>query len=412
MFHPQNRFLEASRIPPLGTTAKFPSAFNLQSQTGQEKRFSENAENRGEIDPETGEILGPVRAFDSMVAKCDRFILQSVVRRLMGSSRTAKCLRFRQSRHDVQVFRSLEYRSASYGGLQTCGSVWACPVCAAKIAERRRVEIQTAMAAHVAVGGNFALLTLTIPHQVVDVLPDLLQKLASAKARFLGHRAVRRVLGEMGFVGQISALEVTHGRKSGRNNGWHPHPHILLFTRYGGGIDPHWTSALYVLWSAACQSVGLGLPSRAHGIRLDDGRKAAAYVSKWGLEDEITKGHTKKSAHGETPFDFLRAIVADSGDKQAARLFVEFARAFKGKQQLLWSRGLKELYRVEETSDEDLAGKQDELAALLGTIGEHEWRQVLRAEARGIVLMLAVAGGWDAVRMYLDGLLESSQTAV
>jgi len=244
MLHPQNPFLEASWNPLLGTTAKLSSALGLQTQTEQEKRVFENAKNRVQIDRETGEILGPARAFDSMVAKCDRFILQSVVRRLMGSSRTAKCLRFRQPGHDVEVFRSLEYRIASYGGLQTCGSVWACPVCAAKIAERRRVEIQTAMAAHVAVGGNFALLTLTIPHQVVDALPDLLQKLASAKARFFGHRAVRRVLVEMGFVGQISALEVTHGRKSGRNNGWHPHPHILLFTRYGLGIDPHWTSPL------------------------------------------------------------------------------------------------------------------------------------------------------------------------
>jgi hypothetical protein len=38
--------------------------------------------------------------------------------------------------------------------------------------------------------------------------------------------------------------------------------------------------------------------------------KASAYVSKWGLEDEMTKGHTKKAAKGETPFDFLRAVLA------------------------------------------------------------------------------------------------------
>ena len=56
------------------------------------------------------------------------------------------------------------------------------------------------------------------------------------------------------------------------------------------------------------------------------------YISKWGLEDELTRGHTKKGrAGGETPFDLLRAVLADKEDRQAAALFLEFSQCFKGK---------------------------------------------------------------------------------
>ena len=37
-------------------------------------------------------------------------------------------------------------------------------------------------------------------------------------------------------------------------------------------------------WAAYCQKAGLGMPSYAHGIKLDDGTKASDYVTKWGLE--------------------------------------------------------------------------------------------------------------------------------
>ena len=97
--------------------------------------------------------------------------------------------------------------------------------------------------------------------------------------------------------------------------------------------------SLYLRWAECCKRAGLGEPSRAHGLKLHDGSKAAAYASKWGLEDEMTKGHTKKALHGETPFDFLRSFLADGEDKQAAALFREFAETFKGKRQLHWSRG-------------------------------------------------------------------------
>ena len=382
----------ASNGPFLGTDAKY-------EYTG------------GKVDPDTGEITGGRPVFNPSEKQVERFMLQSVARKFLPKSRTDNCLRVRQGSGDVRVLKSIEHKTAHFGGLQTCGSVWACPVCSAKIAERRRAELIAAMAAHRASGGFVPMLTLTAPHQFKDKLADLLAKQARALRSFWSDRVAKSVFQEMGIVGQVRAAEVTHGRRSPRNNGWHPHYHVLLFggaSIYLARCDPNvisrWEWSLSDRWAACCVRAGLGVPSREHGLKLDHGDKAAKYVAKWGLEDEMTKGHTKKSLHGETPFDFLRAYLADSTDKQAGALFKEFAETFKGKRQLHWSKGLKQRYAIGEKTDIELAAVQDDSAVLLGSITIDQWRDVLAVEGRGLVLFLAVSGGWDAVALYLASI--------
>lgn len=371
------------------------------------------------VDPETGEITG----FCPMQTKVQRFILQSVARTLFDNktSRLNKCLRIRASHkpawsdvfipQPIKVWKSTEHKTAHYTGLQTCGSVWVCPVCSAKISERRRSEILHAMDAHKAAEGCVNMLTLTAPHQVKDNLVELLAKQAKALNLFWSDRVVKQILAEMGTIGQIRALEPTHGRKSEKNNGWHPHYHVLMFQ--GIGVDlvrfdqaqmTDWQVRLYLRWAARCVAAGLGEPSYAHGLKLDNGDQAAKYVTKWGLEDEMTKGHTKKALHGETPFDLLRALLADKGDKQAAALFIEYAKAFKGKRQLHWSKGLKNLYQVKEKTDDALAAETDDNASLLGMLTIDQWRDVLAVEGRGAVLQVAASGGWDALADYLESI--------
>ena len=112
----------------------------------------------------------------------------------------------------------------------------------------------------------------------------------------------------------------------------------------------------------------------------------------------MTKGHIKKGkAGGENAFDLLRAVLADKEDRQAAALFAEFAKAFKGKRQLSWSNGLKAKFNLVEKNDEELAAELEDNAELLGLISPDEWRDVLKVKARATVLELAAAGGWPAV---------------
>lgn len=352
-----------------------------------------------QIDPETGEITNS--GYDPRAARLERFALQSAVRRLLPEGRTANCLRLRQKGKDIQVIRSKEYGKASYSGLQTCGSVWACPVCAAKISERRRVELQTAITLHKASGGDVILATYTNAHHLGDDIVQVLKGQAKALDYLNTDRASRLLFDEMGCIGQVRAMEVTHGRLRRFNNGWHPHYHVLLFVR--SGLDlVDLADRLFVRWQLACGKAGLKLPSREHGLRLDDGSKAAAYASKWGLESEMTKGHTKKSTDGETPFDLLRVYLV-GGDKQAGALFREFALAFKGKRQLHWSARLKKLFGIGDLSDEELANKQDDKAVLLGTITLDQWRYIIQREARSLILELAEQS-WEAVTLFLDSL--------
>ena len=294
--------------------------------------------------------------------------------------------------HRAHRRSGLEVQGPPHGqlwGLQTCGSVWTCPVCAAKIAERRRVELLDAMEMHKAQGGAVSLLTLTTPHQRGDNLAVLLAQQGKALVGFLKDRAVVAVFAEMGWIGQVRALEVTHGRRSDRNNGWHPHFHILQFHQVAGreADRKDWTARLYLRWVAYCEKAGLGTPSYRHGIKLDDGTRASQYVTKWGLEDEMTKGHTKKAkTGGETPFDLLRAYLADGQDSQAAALFREFAECFRGKRQLSWSNGLKARFYVDDKSDEQLAEELEDNAVLLGQITVQQWRDVLKVDGRATVL--------------------------
>ena len=73
-----------------------------------------------------------------------RYALQSVVRDILPNSRTSKCHRYKTPNKEIEVWRGVSAGVAGkafYKGLMVCGSLWTCPVCAAKISERRRLEL-------------------------------------------------------------------------------------------------------------------------------------------------------------------------------------------------------------------------------------------------------------------------------
>lgn len=390
---------------PLGNIAKSSS---LQHSCGFQPIALDACTRSAVVDLSSGELVFQDSVYSPFDARVERFALQSAVRRLLPDSRTAKCLRYIQpGNKGVEVWRSNERASAHFAGLQVCSSVWACPVCAAKISERRRQELLQAMHLHESAGGQVLLLTLTNPHTITDDLPAMLKAQAKAMSRLSGTKAAQRLWSSIDCVGTVRAWEVTHG-----GNGWHPHFHLLLFVR--SGLDlPELQSRFYALWANCCRLAGLPKPSEQHGVKLDDGKQAARYVTKglWGLDSEMTKGHTKKAkSGGRSPFDLLRSYLGQD-DKQAAALFVEYAHAFKGKRQLVWSKGLKALFAIDEASDEETANRSEDDAYLLGRIEFEDWQLVLKSEARAEVLELA-AHGWDAVERFLTYLRQLNAKTV
>lgn len=297
----------------------------------------------------------------------ERYRLQAVVRRFFPKERTAACMRCRVPDHSVSLHRHRETGGAFYSGLMACGSVWLCPVCSAKVSERRRSELALAIQRATLQGLKVYLLTLTVPHGLGDDLKPMLERLKKAWRRMRQNRDGQTVAASVGLRGHVRAFEVTDGQ-----NGFHPHFHALLFL--DTDLSPEQVQALYSpLWRRHCVAVGLPEPSEAHGCRVDGGERAAQYVSKWGLPEELTKSHIKKARKGSSMWDLLRAW-ADQRDGRAISRFRLFYEAFKGERQLVWSKSVRHLLQLgEELTDEELAIEQTESAALLAQLEDDDW---------------------------------------
>jgi hypothetical protein len=335
------------------------------------------------------------------IRKIKRWSLQAASKTIMPEERVKNCYRLvKPDRKSVDILKSKE--NVFYSGLTVCGSLWICPVCAAKISERRRNELKTAVARAKQEGYQVLLLTQTIPHYSNQRLKPLMAKFALARTKQRQRYSWLNLADSINLAGTLRSLETTYGQ-----NGFHIHTHELLFIRPGAGKINIPLLMLDILstWQRACKSAGLPTPSIEHGVDLRDGSYADQYVNKWGLEEEMTKSHVKQGRENSlTPWDFLR-IVLETGDCEYADLFREYAKAFKGKRQLVWSRGLRDLLGLDdELTDLELATKEEDHAEILASLTLDQWRFILSKEVRGEVLEHARALGLPGVLTFLAGL--------
>lgn len=330
-------------------------------------------------------------------ARAERWAFKSVVNQLLPNSRTSKCMRFLSPVTGcglawIQVHKTVSTNKAFYMGLMSCGSVWICPICAAKVSERRRQELIQAISASKNLGWKCHLVTLTVPHGIGDDLNQIKQLQQKALTKLSsGRSSVKSQLLRNGIVqhGYIRAYEVTHGL-----NGFHPHFHILLFTSQ---CDSQQIQNLYApAWQKACVSVGLPKPSDKHGCITHDGSQAAKYASKWGIEDELSKANTKiNKQKGKSPWGLLRAVLdendPDYSPKKASDLFMVYARCMKGARQLYWSNGLRLILAMaNELTDKQLAEQiTDESTIHMADITMPQWRAIRKNKAEPHILTAA-----------------------
>ncbi|MBI5651164.1 MAG: protein rep [Chloroflexi bacterium] len=309
----------------------------------------------------------------------------------------------------IDVLYSARVQRAHYKNLMVCASVWMCPICSAKISERRRVELAGAIDAN-ADELQVALVSFTLHHSAKDSLKVMLNRLLESYRELKSGRTWKDFSQESLLVGSIRSLETTYGV-----NGWHPHLHVLMFFCKGANLDAVEeflkTRWLYVLdRNGATASYRRGVDFRTAD------RDVAEYVAKfghepvnlkrpgkWTMEHELTKGVAKiaRGAKGKSPTQLLADFV--DGDRASAMLWQEYARAFKGKRQLVWSRGLRtKLGLGYEETDEAIAKREDEQAVRLLSLTLRQWRTVLGNDARGEVLEIASSGDRDQVLEFLE----------
>jgi len=356
----------------------------------------------------------------------------------------------------IEVYSSPDALRAEYRGLQTCGSVWHCPVCSPKIARERVGEINQAMQlwqnGHKGERGVILFATFTYQHDRAKagrgMLAEQLRLFREALGELKRNGTYRRLLDDAGYKGSIRGLETTYGEL----NGWHNHTHEIVFAGEGATIRAF--RSVRKLWARTLIEKGLaGLGEfdeprdRRKKLRdllvrcyvIQHGQYACDYVAKfgkepeghrgrWGFASEIARSHlkggkassgTNAEAAGElprrcdhaTPWELLND--AEDGDQMSADLYREFGEAFHGKRQIFWSKGLRAFFDIDIQEDDELAAKADQRCTqFVGVITRDQWRAVLAANARWAVLCIAARQGREFMVEYLERLENRTQLAV
>lgn len=361
---------------------------------------------------EYANIASPISGYSPFVF---RFVLQEMAREILPLEKVAECLRNHVPlKTTVEVRKKEGSKHAHYSGLVVCSRIWFCAVCASRITEERRKDLHQATMSWT---GGLAMATYTARHNKATDLREILNGLLEAYRSFKSGKVFQELKEKYGWIGSVRTLEVTYG-----DNGWHPHIHELIFfaneldveaiDRLEFACKGHWKRVLERFGQSATHEHGMALQSSDSEIR--------DYVAKYGHEPintgwtaahEITKQVTKKGKRdGRTPTQLLYDYW--EGDMNARKLWKEFALTFKGRNQLVWSRGLRELLKMgKERSDEEVAEEVPEDAKLLATLTKSQWQGVLWAGKVGEILENAGNMSESDFSQWLAILLEKWENA-
>lgn len=303
---------------------------------------------------------------------------------------------------------------AGFSGLVTCGSVWACPVCSAKILARRSLEIGAGLLTWEAAGGSLVMGTFTMRHHRGDSVESEWDALQRAWRSVIGSRVWSKWLSRLGSPGLVRVVEVTFG-----SNGWHVHLHFVLcvdgsasdelVASFGAWVTSKWTRAL----------AAAGFPGsldRAQDVHRVDSIRAASelgeYLAKstaYGAADSLGRelmGQWSKdvrSVHSTVPAWWLAEQFGEDGEVELLDLWLEYERASKGRRQCTWTQGLRDVLGIGvESTDEEIAGEvvgDRDLVWITAAGWEAAWRSHLPTCN---ILQAVEAGGDAGLRAYLD----------
>jgi len=346
----------------------------------------------------------------------EKYTLQSMAAKLLPKERVARCLRYPiEGAHGVVIEFVPMFASAHFANLVTCGSVWHCPICASKISERRRVELQPVVDSWPARGGSVMLLTLTMRHSKKEPLKHVLAGLTGATDRLRSGEWWQNFVKLHGILGLVRSLELTYGK-----NGWHPHTHYLIFTSKLVNLADL-LHAIRLRWRHVLIQAGRSASyERGADIRYVDG-KVPSYMTKLGLtiggddmiEDKIasdfwTATHelvkaTFKTGHNgsRSPIELLRDSGA--GDGAAAKLWQEYGLVLKGHKHLVYSRGFKKFLGITDKKDSELVLESHKNEALtMADFLPGQWQEIVNQGLRGQLLDVASMGDVGQLQAFLS----------
>lgn len=332
----------------------------------------------------------------------------SQLRRLRG------CRRGRRA--EVVGVRWTEGQGAGFSGLVTCGSVWSCPVCSARILARRSLEIGAGLLSWERQGGRLVMGTLTMRHHRGHSLVQEWDALQESWHGMIRSRVWKKWLRRMGSPGLVRVVEVTYG-----DNGWHVHLHFVLLVAedVDTGLVGEFTGWLFPKWHRALSAAGMpGALARGQDAHLVESVEAAVAVGEYlakstaygaaeslGRELMGTWSKAARGEHGTEPAWRIAERFGWTGEVDLLSLWGEYERGSKGRRQATWTHGLRALLALgEEATDEQIAaevvGDED-----LVQITADGWTAALASgEPLCRILQAVEDGGTERLRDYLDRL--------
>jgi len=352
------------------------------------------------VDFKENESLGNTTSYASTLYKKKRYRLLEEVKTVFVNSgekmRVLNCMKLMNGK-EVQVKHNGEH--AYFSGIVSCGSVWTCPVCSSKITEARRAELSLALSSS---GLTPVMVTVTLQHERNDKLSILLEALNDSLRKLKSGRWWKSFRSKYKVIAHVSSLEFTFSKY----HGWHPHKHWLLFLdcKESDIDEMALQKELTKQYKKHLETHGR-YASEFYGIdvRLGD-EQAGAYISKWGMSEEMTKSNIK-AGNNESYSPFQLVELSSSGEKFAELAFLEYARATFGKRQLVYSRGGREALGLgEEKTDIELVTEEAKEDEIIISLSREVWNVILRNTLQAEILDLAESGGAPAVKEFIKGI--------
>lgn len=351
------------------------------------------------------------------------FYRQNKARKILITSKTKNnknwsvcyCLRARANLkfcHDWNIQRKMQEvhirlnnsrQRAYYGGLLRCGSVWVCPVCQGKIMYVRSQQVQSAINKALDINLDCFMFTYTFRHNKNQKLKDTLDNFMNALRSFKASRNYKAIMQSIGCKGSIRSLEVTFSQK----NGFHPHTHELIFTKYNySEINNMYSfiNNLRTLWIHYCEKNNLLAPNFKRSINVSyqqNKEKIGRYLAKCNVSKKTSLNIKSNPSQSLSPFNFLD--LSKSNDDEYAALYREYAIAIQGKSQLYHSRGLKQMLDIEDITDKDIVDKDLKNSQQVFVFSGSLWKRIIdnKEDIRGQILNHYELGGSDAVQDFL-----------
>jgi hypothetical protein len=294
-----------------------------------------------------------------------------------------------------QVTIGLKNGKAQQRGLYTCGSVWVCPVCSAKILAYRSKEVAEAIQEWQLREGTFVFQTLTLSHRPGDSVAK--QRFWLTKAwNSLNKGSFAKIHKGYGQVGYLRATEVTFG-----SNGPNLHLHVLRFVdrKLSETEVDVWAGALFNKWADSVENLGAVRPKKsAHSfVQTHKADGLSGYFTK-NFDNPIKSGLPGKS----TSIWALLTKAIEDPSSYFAKAWQAYETGSKGMRQLTWSRNLRAILgMVSEVDDEWIAQEQEPYTPLLEILPEAVKAYGMLGQLQARVLRFVESGDLETAAQIL-----------